>query len=155
MKCPFCQEDNDRVVDSRAVQDGSAIRRRRRCAACNRRFTTYERTEGTAVKIIKKDGTREPFDRAKLKRGLEIACGKRPISDARLEAVIAEVENELETTFELEVQSRYVGELVMQHLREIDQVAYVRFASVYRQFEDVHDFVSELKPMLDESDDVP
>ncbi len=154
MKCPFCQVDNDRVVDSRAVQDGSAIRRRRLCTACSRRFTTYERFEGTSVKIIKRDGTREPFDRAKLKRGLETACHKRPVSDAQLEAVVSEVEEEIEATFELEVHSRYVGELVMQQLRDIDQVAYVRFASVYLQFEDVHDFVTELKPMLDESDDV-
>ncbi|HUT08979.1 MAG TPA: transcriptional regulator NrdR [Thermoguttaceae bacterium] len=151
MKCPFCHSDNDRVVDSRAVQEGFAIRRRRHCQACKRRYTTYERAEGTTVKIIKKDGMREPFDHAKIKQGLEKACWKRPISDAQLETVIAEVENDIETNFEAEVESRYVGELVMQHLRQLDQVAFVRFASVYRQFEDVHDFVSELKPMLDES----
>jgi len=151
MKCPFCHSDNDRVVDSRAVQDGFAIRRRRHCQACKRRYTTYERVEGTTVKIIKKDGTREPFDHAKIKQGLEKACWKRPISDAQLEAVIAEVENDIETNFEAEVESRHVGELVMQRLRQLDQVAFVRFASVYRQFKDVHDFVSELKPMLDES----
>jgi len=151
MKCPFCQVDNDRVIDSRASEDGSAIRRRRECLDCRRRYTTYERIEGTTVKIVKKDGVREPFDHSKIKRGLEKACWKRPISDAQLETVIAEVENELETNFESEVESRYVGELVMQHLRDLDQVAYVRFASVYRQFEDVHDFVSELKTMLDET----
>jgi len=151
MKCPFCQVDNDRVIDSRASEDGSAIRRRRECLDCRRRYTTYERIEGTTVKIVKKDGVREPFDHSKIKRGLEKACWKRPISDAQLETVIAEVENELETNFESEVESRYVGELVMRHLRDLDQVAYVRFASVYRQFEDVHDFVSELKTMLDES----
>ena len=151
VKCPFCQCDDDRVIDTRASQDGSAIRRRRQCLACKRRYTTYEHIEGTTVKIIKKDGAREPFDRGKIKRGLEKACWKRPVSDAQLEAVISVVENELETNFDAEVESRQVGELVMQQLRDLDQVAYVRFASVYRQFQDVHDFVSELRPMLDES----
>jgi len=151
MKCPFCQSDNDRVIDSRASEDGSATRRRRQCLKCKRRYTTYERIEGTTVKIIKKDGTREPFDHGKIKRGLEKACWKRPISNAQLEAIIAEVEEELETNYDAEVESRELGELVMEHLRRLDQVAYVRFASVYRQFEDVHDFVDELRPMLDES----
>ncbi len=151
MKCPLCLADNDRVIDSRTSQDGFAIRRRRQCLDCKRRYTTYERVEGTTVKIVKKDGTREPFDHSKIKRGLEKACWKRPVSDAQLEAVIAAVENDLETDFESEVESRHVGELVMQYLRELDEVAYVRFASVYRQFKDVHDFVSELKPMLDQS----
>ena len=151
MKCPFCQSDNDRVVDSRASQDGFAIRRRRECLGCRRRYTTYERIESTTVKIVKKDGGREPFDHSKIKRGLEKACWKRPISDAQLEAIIAAVENEVEANFESEVESRHLGELVMQQLRDVDEVAYVRFASVYRQFKDVHDFVSELKPMLDES----
>ncbi|MBN2474887.1 MAG: transcriptional repressor NrdR [Pirellulales bacterium] len=149
MKCPFCQSDNDRVIDSRASEDGSAIRRRRQCLACKRRYTTYERIEGTSVKIIKKDGTREPFDHGKIKRGLEKACWKRPITDAQIEAVIVSAENDLETNFESEAASHHVGELVMQHLRELDQVAYVRFASVYREFKDVHDFVNELEPMLD------
>jgi len=151
MKCPFCQSDNDRVIDSRASEDGCAIRRRRQCLDCKRRYTTYERIEATTVKIVKKDEVREPFDRAKMKRGLEKACWKRPVSDAQLEAIIAAVENDLEANFDAEVESRHVGELVMQHLRELDQVAYVRFASVYREFKDVHDFVSELRPMLDES----
>ena len=151
MKCPFCQEDNDRVIDSRASQDGFATRRRRECLACGQRYTTYERIEGAAIKIVKKDGTREPFDRAKIKRGLEKACWKRPVSEVQLDAVVAAVENQLEGRFELEIPSREVGELVMQQLRDLDQVAYVRFASVYRQFEDVHDFVHELKPMLAEA----
>jgi len=133
MKCPYCRADNDRVLDSRASQDGFAIRRRRECLDCKRRYTTYERIEATTVKIIKKDGTREPFDHAKIKRGLEKACWKRPISDEQIEA-----------------ESRHVGELVMQHLRDLDEVAYVRFASVYRQFKDVRDFVDELRPMLAE-----
>ncbi len=117
MKCPFCRSDNDRVIDTRTIQEGTAIWRRRQCLACNRRYTTYERIERTTVKIIKKDGAREPFDHSKIKRGLEKACWKRPISDTQLEAIIAEVENQLETSFESEVPSRELGELVMQHLR--------------------------------------
>lgn len=151
MKCPYCQSDDDRVLDTRASEDGFAIRRRRECNRCKRRFTTYERIERRAVKVVKKDGTRDPFDRAKLKLGLEKACWKRPISDAQLEAIITDVENDIEANFESEVDSGYLGEKVMQHLRALDQVAYVRFASVYRQFKDVHDFVDELKPMLSET----
>lgn len=154
MNCPFCHVDNDRVTDTRASQDGLAVRRRRECLECRRRYTTYERIEHTTVKIVKKDGTREPFDHAKMKQGLEKACWKRPISDAQIEAIIAAVENELEASFDTEVESRHLGELVMQQLREVDEVAYVRFASVYRQFKDVHDFVSELQPMLAESSEV-
>ena len=150
MKCPYCQADNDRVIDSRASEDGFATRRRRECLGCKRRYTTYERVERTTMKVVKKDGARVPFDRNKLKLGLEKACWKRPISDAKLEAILSDVENNIEANFDSEVESRYVGELVMQHLRELDQVAYVRFASVYRQFEDVQDFVEELKPMLAE-----
>ncbi len=151
MKCPFCQDDNDRVIDTRASHDGAAIRRRRECLACKRRYTTYERIEGTTVKIVKKDGAREPFDHSKIKRGQEKACWKRSISNAQIEAVIVGVENDIETNFEAEVDSSYVGQLVMERLRDLDDVAYVRFASVYRRFKDVHDFVSELKPMLAQS----
>jgi len=148
MKCPKCQTDNDRVVDSRTTPDGSAIRRRRQCLACKHRFTTFERIERGPLKVIKKDGSREPYDRQKIKQGLEKACWKRPISDQQIEAVIATVEEKLEELGEKEVESRQIGELVMEQLRELDQVAYVRFASVYRQFQDAHDFFSELKPML-------
>ncbi len=148
MKCPSCHKDNHRVIDSRVSQDGLAIRRRRECLACKRRFTTYERIEATTAKVIKKDGSREPFDPLKIKHGLEKACWKRPVSDAQLEAIVMAVEDAVERSCEPEVESQVVGELVMQHLRELDQVAYVRFASVYRQFQDVHDFVSELRPML-------
>jgi len=150
MKCPFCHLDDDRVIDSRASEDGCAIRRRRQCHACKRRYTTYERVERTRIKVIKKDGARVPFDRDKLREGLEKACWKRPISHAKLEAIVSEIENQVEAKFESEVESRYLGEQVMHHLRDLDQVAYVRFASVYRQFEDVHDFVDELRPMLSE-----
>jgi transcriptional repressor NrdR len=128
-----------------------AVRRRRQCRQCKRRFTTYEYVERTTVKVIKKDGTRVPFDREKLKRGLEKACWKRPISDARIEGVVTDVESHIAASFESEVESREIGELVMQQLRELDQVAYVRFASVYRRFKDVHDFVEELEPMLSQS----
>jgi transcriptional repressor NrdR len=151
MKCPYCHTDDDKVLDSRTAQDGFSIRRRRECLGCKQRFTTYERIECTTVKIVKKDGSREAFDHAKLKRGLEKACWKRPISDEQLETILARVENEMEETFESEVESRHVGELVMQHLRDLDEVAYVRFASVYRQFQDVQDFVAELRPMLHET----
>lgn len=151
MKCPFCGEDNDKVIDSRASEDGAATRRRRQCNACRRRYTTYERVERTTVRVIKKDGSRMPFDRLRLKQGLEKACWKRPISDADIEAVITEVENYIEANCESEVESQLLGEIVMEHLRELDQVAYVRFASVYRQFKDAQDFVDELRPMLAES----
>ena len=151
MKCPYCNEDHDRVIDSRASTDGSAIRRRRECLACERRYTTYERVERTTVKVVKKDGSRVPFDRSNLKKGLERACWKRPVSDSDLETIVSTVEADVDSNFETEVESRYLGELVMRMLRDLDQVAHVRFASMYRQFEDVHDFADELRPMLDES----
>lgn len=148
MKCPHCHQDDDRVLDTRASEDGTAIRRRRECLVCHYRFTTYERVERMRIRVIKKDGSRVPFDRDKIRLGLEKACWKRKISDAQIEAIVADVENHVESRFETEVESRVLGELVMERLRKLDQVAYVRFASVYRQFEDVHDFVEELRPML-------
>jgi len=151
MKCPYCQVDDDRVIDSRTSEDGLAIRRRRLCHQCNKRYTTYERVERRTFKVIKRDKTRVPFDRNRLKEGLEKACWKRPISDTKLEEIVSRVENQVEANFESEVESEYLGELVMQQLRKLDQVAYVRFASVYRKFEDAHDFVDELRPMLSES----
>jgi len=151
MKCPFCLVEDDRVLDTRASEDGFAIRRRRECNRCKRRYTTYERIERRAIRVVKKDGNRVPFDRAKLRAGLEQACWKRPVSDVQLEAVVTAVENDVEANFDSEVESRYLGELVMQHLRRLDEVAYVRFASVYRQFKDLHDFVDELKPMLSDT----
>ena len=148
MRCPFCRGDNDRVIDSRASEDSFAIRRRRECLGCRRRYTTYERIEEWAIKVIKKDGVRVPFVREKLKSGIEKACWKRPVSDAQIEALIGEIENDVLTNYDAEVDSRYLGEQAMIRLRELDQVAYVRFASVYRQFKDVKDFVDELEPML-------
>jgi transcriptional repressor NrdR len=151
MQCPFCRIDNDRVIDSRAVDDGFSIRRRRECLNCKKRFTTYERTEEPAIKVVKKSGIRELFDREKLKRGLAKACWKRPISDEKIDAICAEIEAEMSANFETEVNSDFLGELAMQHLRDLDQVAFVRFASVYREFKDVRDFVEELQPMLAEN----
>jgi transcriptional repressor NrdR len=152
MKCPYCRVDNDRVTDSRASEDGFAIRRRRECVHCRRRYTTYERIEEQAIKVVKKDGVRLPFERDKIKRGLEKACWKRPISDEKIESVVSAIEVEVYANFDNEVESRYLGELAMQHLRQLDQVAYVRFASVYRDFADVRDFVEELQPMLDKTE---
>lgn len=150
MICPFCRVDNDRVIDSRTSQDGLAIRRRRECLHCKRRFTTYERVEEMSLKVIKKDGNRVPFEREKIKRGLEKACWKRPIGENDVERVVTNIENEVYKTYDSEIPSGELGELVMRHLRQLDQIAYVRFASVYREFKDVREFVSELEPMLDD-----
>jgi len=144
MRCPFCGHLEDRVVDSREAQDGQATRRRRECLSCARRFTTYERIEEVSPAVVKKDGRREAFDRAKLVRGIEQACQKRPISAEQIEALVSGVERQLQEAGEKEVPSRVLGEKVMARLRELDPVAYVRFASVYRAFEDVGDFMSEL-----------
>ena len=151
MKCPFCRVDNDRVVDSRASEDGFAIRRRRECLDCKRRYTTYERLEEMNIKVVKKGGERDPFSRDKIRKGLEKACWKRPIGDEQIEAIVSAVEREIYANFDSEVDSGELGELVMQHLGELDQVAFVRFASVYREFKDVRDFVDELQPMLQQA----
>ncbi|NDC53141.1 MAG: transcriptional repressor NrdR [Planctomycetia bacterium] len=148
MRCPFCRTDNDRVIDSRAGDDGSSIRRRRECIACRRRFTTYERVERQLLTVVKKGGVREPFDRDKIKRGLAKACWKRPVSEDDIEGVVTALEAELYGTYETDVPSRVIGERLMELLRGLDQVAFVRFASVYREFQDVRDFVEELEPIL-------
>ena len=155
MKCPFCRVDNDRVIDSRACQDGFSIRRRRQCLACKRRYTTYERIEEAAIKVVKKDGSRVPFSREKIKGGLERACWKRPISDRDIEKTVSAIENDVYSSFDTEIESRRLGELVMDHLRDLDEVAFVRFASVYRQFADAEDFVDELRPFLADSTRAP
>ena len=147
MQCPFCRHDETKVVDSRASQQ-FVIRRRRECLECGRRFTTYEKIENTPLKVIKKDGPRVPFDRERIRSGLEKACYKRPVSDDQIEEIISEVEASIHEAFEREVPSRSIGELVFELLRAVDQVAFVRFASVYREFKDVNDFVEELQPML-------
>jgi len=148
MRCPFCRADNDRVIDSRASEDKYAIRRRRECLGCKRRYTTYERLEEMAIKVVKKHGERQPFSREKMRQGLEKACWKRPISDEQIAAIIAAVETDVFANFDQEVDSCDLGTLVMEKLGALDQVAFVRFASVYREFKDVRDFGEELQPVL-------
>ncbi len=153
MKCPYCRHDDDKVIDSRSAGDGFVIRRRRECIACVRRFTTYERIEETPVRVVKKDGSRMPFDRRKILGGLMKACEKRPISIDTLEEITAEIEDEITSTIDREVSTQQIGEFVMNALRKVDQVAYVRFASVYREFKDVAEFVDEVEPMLADRDE--
>lgn len=148
MRCPFCNTDNDRVIDSRASADGLSIRRRRECLECNRRFTTYERMEETPLRVVKKDGSRVPFDRGQMLKGMLKACEKRPVAIEDLERITSDIERRLTEMFEREVSSKYIGQLVMEELKKLDQVAYVRFASVYREFKDVQQFLDELKPLL-------
>ncbi|MEO8348021.1 MAG: transcriptional regulator NrdR [Acidobacteriota bacterium] len=152
MKCPFCGGSDDRVVDSRESREGEVIRRRRECESCGRRFTSYETIEEIPYMVVKKDGRRETFDRKKLRAGLVKACEKRPISPAQLDAIVDEIETRLHDTEEREVGTTDIGARVMDHLRELDKVAYVRFASVYRKFEDVDEFLSELKTLLGRAD---
>lgn len=139
------------MIDSRASSDGSAIRRRRECSGCNRRYTTYERPEDTTIRVIKRDGSRAPFDRDKIMRGLERACVKRPIKTHRIEAAVDAIESDVYARFDGEIESVELGQLVLQHLKDLDEVAFVRFASVYRKFNDVQDFFEELRPMLEGS----
>ena len=148
----MCQSSEDRVVDSRPLKDGRAIRRRRQCVACNHRFTTYEYIEGSALQVIKHDGRREQFDRSKVMHGVRLACTKRPIATGRLEELVDRVETRLFEGGGLEVDARRIGELIMDELRELDEVAYVRFASVYREFQDRDAFLA-LLDHLDEGDD--
>lgn len=147
MMCPFCRHDETKVIDSRTSQDYS-IRRRRECLRCGRRFTTNEKIEEAPLKVIKKDNSRVPFDREKIRAGLEKACYKRPISAETIERIIADIVADLYDNYEREVPSRVIGEKVMDALRNIDHVAFVRFASVYREFKDANDFVEELEPIL-------
>lgn len=148
MKCPYCTKESDRVVDSREVHHGCVIRRRRECLGCKRRYTTYERIDEIPLMIVKNDGRRERFDRKKLLNGMIKACEKRPISVKDLEAVVDEVEGNLHDRTDKEIAAGDVGNFIMERLRELDQVAYVRFASVYRSFEDVHEFMDELKQLM-------
>ena len=150
MKCPFCGYKEDKVVDSRATQEETAIRRRRECLKCGKRFTTYERVEEVAQMVIKKDGRREPFDRKKILAGLLKACEKRPVSMEKIENCVEEIEKKIQNNFEREVKSSTIGEMLMEVLHELDEVAYVRFASVYRQFKDINQFMKELKELLDQ-----
>ncbi len=148
MKCPFCGEIDDKVIDSRLNKTGNAIRRRRECIVCGRRFTTYERVEEIPIMLVKKDGRREVFTREKVRSGIQRACEKRKISMDVIEDFLDELERDLRETGEKEIPSSMIGEKVMSRLHEIDDIAYVRFASVYREFKDVNDFVSELKNLL-------
>ena len=148
MRCPYCNHIDSKVVDSRSSKDGEAIRRRRECLSCERRYTTYERIEEVAQMVVKKDGSRETFDRWKIKSGILKAIDKRPVTLDQVEAIIDEVERKLFGTSEHEVTTTQLGEEVMEKLKAIDEVAYVRFASVYRQFKDLNEFMEELKGML-------
>jgi transcriptional repressor NrdR len=148
MKCPFCGASDDRVVDSRESREGEVIRRRRECVPCGRRFTSYETIEEIPYMAIKNDGRREAFDRKKLRAGLAKACEKRPVPGARLDAIVDEIETLLHDSEEREIATRRIGALVMERLRDLDKVAYVRFASVYRKFEDVDEFLHELKDLI-------
>jgi transcriptional repressor NrdR len=147
MRCPYCGKDNDKVLDTRSRDDGKAIRRRRSCAGCDRRFTTIETIEDKTLYVIKSDGRRESYDRKKLLRGMQIACIKRPISIDEIENIVSDIEAEIESDFVKEVESHIIGKLVSNALRKLDEVAYVRFASVYRKFEDKDEFLKELKDL--------
>ncbi|MCI0404600.1 MAG: transcriptional regulator NrdR [candidate division Zixibacteria bacterium] len=148
MKCPYCGKEEDKVIDSRSVQEGKAVRRRRQCLSCGKRFTTYEYVENVSLMIVKNDGRREPFDRQKLRTGIELACKKRPVGSKRIDAMVDEIEEKLLSMSKGEIESSVIGEIVMEKLREIDEVAYVRFASVYRKFQDKGQFLDELKKLL-------
>ncbi|HWR23266.1 MAG TPA: transcriptional regulator NrdR [Feifaniaceae bacterium] len=150
MKCRYCACLESKVIDSRPTDDGSAIRRRRECMACGKRFTTYEKIEELPIMVIKKDGRREPFDSAKILTGIRRACQKRPISAAAQDKLVEDVVREVFNTLEQEIPTARIGELVMQRLKELDEVAYVRFASVYRQFKDINTFMQELELLLRE-----
>ncbi len=152
MKCPFCGCMENRVIDSRPTDEGNAIRRRRECIKCNGRFTTYEKIEEIPIMVIKKDGSREVFNPEKILKGMIRACEKRPVSAKKLESITKEIERDIRNTMEREITSREIGNMVMEKLKEIDEVAYVRFASVYRQFKDINTFMEELKKMLEENE---
>ncbi|ROR30750.1 transcriptional repressor NrdR [Mobilisporobacter senegalensis] len=149
MKCPFCGEDNTRVIDSRPADDNNSIRRRRQCDECSKRFTTYEKVESIPLVVIKKDDIREPYDRSKIEAGIFRSCHKRPISVDQINALVDDIENTIFNLEEKEISSSIIGEIVMDKLKELDPVAYVRFASVYREFKDVNTFMNELKKILD------
>lgn len=150
MKCPFCVNLEDKVIDSRTSKEGDAIRRRRECLKCGKRFTSYERVEDVVPMVVKKDGRREPFDRPKILRGLEKACEKRPVSVEALEGIVDSIEKKLINLGVKEIPSTWVGEEVMSSLKELDKVAYVRFASVYRQFKDISELMNEVKTLFEQ-----
>ncbi len=148
MKCPFCQIDNDKVIDSRSSEEGFVIRRRRQCNGCHRRYTTYERIAELDIKVVKKNGVREPFHTQKIRTGLQRACWKRPVSDERIEAAVLQIQQEVYRNYEREIDSEELGKLVIENLASLDEIAYIRFASVYRSFSDLRDFLNEVEPMI-------
>ena len=150
MKCPYCGYKESKVIDSRPAEEGSSIRRRRECLSCAKRFTTYETVESLPMVVIKKDGSRQTFDRSKVLRGIQRSCEKRPVPVADMERMATEIEQELQNNLEREISTELVGEMVMDKLKKADEVAYVRFASVYRQFKDINTFMSELNKLLSE-----
>ena len=150
MKCPFCNFADTKVIDSRAQDDNSVIRRRRVCEKCGKRFTTYERVDMIPITVIKRDGTREIFDKAKLQNGIMKSCNKRPVTAQKIQKLVDDIENTLAGSGEREVESKQLGNMVIERLKDLDEVAYVRFASVYRQFKDINSFIDELEKMLHE-----
>lgn len=152
MQCPYCNYKESKVVDSRHT-DSNSIRRRRECESCKKRYTTYETIETTPVMVVKKDNTREYFDREKIKNGLIKSCEKRPVSIDQIEGVVSYIENEINKNYMTEIETKIIGEMIMDKLKDIDEVSYVRFASVYRQFKDINTFVNELKTILMEKDE--
>ncbi|MBQ8801528.1 MAG: transcriptional repressor NrdR [Clostridium sp.] len=150
MRCPFCSHPESKVIDSRPAEEGASIRRRRECLACKKRFTTYETMECLPLVVVKKDGSRQSFDRNKVMAGLIRACEKRPVPYSTLESMVSEIEQVLQNKMEREISSAEIGELVMERLKQIDDVSYVRFASVYRQFKDINTFISELSKLLED-----
>ena len=149
MKCPFCSCMDSKVIDSRVSEDGTSIRRRRECAECNKRYTTYEKIESTPILVIKSNGNRQMFDLAKIKNGIIKACEKRPVPMAKIEKLVSDIEKQVNNTLAQEISSKKIGDMVMEGLKDLDEVAYVRFASVYREFKDVNTFMDELKNILD------
>ena len=150
MKCPYCGDQDSKVIDSRHSEDGASIRRRRECLACQKRFTTYETVESLPIIVVKKDGSRQSFDRTKILNGMVRACEKRPVSMAEMEAAVTDIEQVMQNSLEREISSSEIGELVMERLKPLDEVAYVRFASVYRQFKDINSLMQELNKILEE-----
>ena len=149
MRCPYCNEDNTRVIDSRPIEETNSIKRRRQCDKCGKRFTTFEKIEMTPLVVIKKDNNREPFDRAKIQAGIIRSCHKRPVSMEQINRLTDDIETEIYNMGEQEISSSVIGELLMNKLKDFDSVAYVRFASVYREFKDINTFMDELKKVLD------
>lgn len=148
MRCPYCESLDTRVIDSRPTEEGHAIRRRRECDGCGKRFTTYEKVEEVFFMVVKKDGSREAFDRNKVVNGIVKACEKRPVTMSEIENIVSEIERGLNNMMEKEIESTVIGEVIMEHLKKLDEVAYVRFASVYRQFKDINTFMSEIEKLL-------